>query len=213
MSAAESVSLIRPEDIYLPPRGAGGRCWRCIRAWIWISWARLIFWTTTSGARRRDRVFTRGPRCIFTARSPRSLRAQSARHGAGSRVCSPRPTRARWSGWRRCCGSTACRIGLAAARSTRSRRNRLRRDELISPAILATAGHCARCDRGRGFSFPDANSACSSARMTLSDEADVAARPVRREVEDCGVCFGLPRSGGRRLRGARGAWHRALSWG
>ena len=67
-----------------------------------------------------------------------------------------------------------------------------------------------RSPMAAGVSFAESNLIVFGAN-DLSDEADVAARPEPEAIEDRGLCFGLSRPGRRRLRGARGARHCAVS--
>ena len=120
--------------------------------------------------------------------------------------CWPRRTRAMWSAWRRCCASTRFLIGWAAASRIR-RRNHARRSQL-SGRRSARAGHRAHAAcRGRELSRrePDRLRRQRSLRRGRRRGASRA-----EAIEDRGVCLRLPRPGRRRLRGPRGARHRAV---
>ena len=83
----------------------------------------------------------------------------------------------------------------------------------MSPPTSPRMFRCQRSSRPtcpEASSLPESNLVLFGSR-DLFDEAEVSVgRPQRQKVEGLGVPVGLPRSGGRRLRGPRRAWHRPV---
>ena len=113
-------SLIRPEDIYLRPEILQAQLASHPGLDIdQLGAVDVLEDDTTLG----EIEFNSRPTLRFHGSIPAFMEQMRTLDGSRRRGCCwPRRIRARWSGWRICCGSMSCRIGWAAACSMRAAR-------------------------------------------------------------------------------------------